>query len=235
LQLSPSSLVVELVSSSLTLMLSTLTSIAIVVVVVSCCAIAIVVNFVARRALAIVFDVVVRHAFAIIVDIVARRAVAIVIDVVVCCAFAIIVDVLARRAVAIIIDFVACRAVAIIVGNSKTPAHWRWQRCHRDEGNNAIVTTAKSVASLKLSSLSSPVMPSPSLSTTARCLRIGDGNDAITTRATTPLQQGQRCLCIDGNNTIATRATTPAQRQQGACALMSLANLANLCCGRAHE
>ena len=34
----------------------------------------------------------------------------------------------------------------------------------------------------------SPVTPSPSSSTTARCMRIGDGNDAITTRVTTPLR-----------------------------------------------
>jgi hypothetical protein len=48
-----------------------------------------------------------------------------------------------------------------------------------------------------------------------------------------PSRQRQRCLRIDGNNTIATRGTMPAQQRQGACASMTLANLANLCCGQA--
>ena len=56
-----------------------------------------------------------------------------------------------RRAVAVIVDFVARCAVAIIVDNGKKPAHWQRQRRHRDEGNNAIATTAKSVALSKSS------------------------------------------------------------------------------------
>jgi hypothetical protein len=91
-----------------------------------------------------------RHAVAIIVDVVLRRA------------FTIIVDVVARHAVAIIVDFVTRCAVAIIVDNGKTPAHRQRQRRHRDEGNNAIATTAKSVASSPSSLTVSPVTPSPS-------------------------------------------------------------------------
>jgi hypothetical protein len=64
-----------------------------------------------------------------IVDVVIRRAVAIIVDV--------------RRTVTIVDDAVARRAVAIIVDNGKMPVHWQRQRRHRDEGNNAIATTAK--------------------------------------------------------------------------------------------
>ncbi len=47
-----------------------------------------------------------------------------------------------------------------------------------------------------------------------RCLRINN-NNAIATRATTPLQWWQGCLRIDDDNvTIATRATTPAWGRQ---------------------
>jgi hypothetical protein len=107
-------------------------------------------------------DFVARCAVAIVVDFVARRAVAIVVDVVVRRAFTIIVDVIARRVVAIIIDFVTRCAVAIIVNNRKTPAHRQWQRRHRDEGNNAIAMTAKSVASSPSSLTVLPIKPLPS-------------------------------------------------------------------------
>jgi hypothetical protein len=43
-------------------------------------------------------------------------------------------------------DAVTCCAVAIIVNNGKTPAHQQWQQCHRNKGNNAITTTAKTPA-----------------------------------------------------------------------------------------
>ena len=88
--------------------------------------------------------------------------------------------------------------------------------------------------SLAAAAESLPVAPSPSSSTTARRLRIGNSKVAIATRATTPLQRWQRCLRIGNNDTITTRATTPAQRRQDACTLSTLANLANHCCGQAH-
>jgi len=56
-------------------------------------------------------------------------------------AVAIIVDI--QRTVTIVVNAVARRALTIIVDNSKTPAHRQWQQRHRDEGNNAIVTTVK--------------------------------------------------------------------------------------------
>jgi hypothetical protein len=54
--------------------------------------------------------------------------------------------------------------------------------------------------------------------TAARHLRIGNGKDAITTRATTPLQRQERHLRTDNNDTILTRAATPAQQWQDVCA-----------------
>jgi hypothetical protein len=42
------------------------------------------------------------------------------------------------------------------------------------------------VALSQLSSMLSPIAPSPSLSTMARCLHIGNGNNTTATRATTP-------------------------------------------------
>jgi phosphosulfolactate phosphohydrolase-like enzyme len=71
----------------------------------------------------------------IIVDVVIRRAVAVIVDV--------------RCTVAIVVDAVARRAITIIVVNGKTPAHWQRQQRHRDEGNNAIATTAKTPAHLQ--------------------------------------------------------------------------------------
>ena len=75
-------------------------------------------------------------------------------------AVAIVVDFVARCAITIIVDVVARRAVAIIIN---------------------VVPIAPSPSSLTLS----PVAPSLSSLTMARRLRIGNGNDAIATRATT--------------------------------------------------
>jgi hypothetical protein len=69
-----------------------------------------------------------------IVTLVARRRAGVVVIVVIVVVIAVVV--VSRRAIVIVVDFVACRAVAIV-------------RCHRDEGNNAIAMTAKSVASSK--------------------------------------------------------------------------------------
>jgi hypothetical protein len=69
-----------------------------------------------------------------IVALVTRHRAGVVVIIVV--VFVIAVVVASRRAVAIVVDFVARRAVAIV-------------RRHRDEGNNAIATTAKSVAASK--------------------------------------------------------------------------------------
>ena len=104
-----------------------------------------------------------------------------------------------RRAVAVIVDFVARCAVAIIVDNGKTPVHRQRQQRHRDEGNNAIATTAKSVVSSKSLKSLLPVTPLPSSLTTARRLHIGDNNDAITTRAAALSLRRQRRLHIDGD------------------------------------
>jgi hypothetical protein len=147
-------------------MATTRRTIAIVDDIVVRCAVAIIVDFVARRAIAIVVDVVVccvvvvvvvAHCVvmvvAIVVVVVARRAIAVVVDVVVRCTIAIIVlDFVVHCVVWIVIFVVAHRAiivvvtlcaVAIIVNNGKTPVHRQWQQRHHDEGNNAIVTTAK--------------------------------------------------------------------------------------------
>jgi len=86
--------------------------------------------------------------------------VVIIIAVVSRCAVAIVVDFVARCAITIVVDVVARRAVAIIID---------------------VVPIAPSPSSLTLS----PVSPSPSSLTMARRLRIGNGNDAIATRATT--------------------------------------------------
>jgi hypothetical protein len=95
-RLSPSSLVVELVSSSLSSSsTSTSTSVVIAVVIVSCRAIAIVVDFVARRAVTIV-----RHH---------------------CNEGNNAITMTAKSVMSVVV--VARHAVAIIVDNSKSPAH----------------------------------------------------------------------------------------------------------------
>jgi hypothetical protein len=62
----------------------------------------------------------------------------------------IVVVAVARRAIVVDVVVVvaadACRTVAIVVDNGKTPEHRRRQRCHRNEGNSAIATTAKTPA-----------------------------------------------------------------------------------------
>ena len=65
-----------------------------------------------------------------IVALVARHRAGVIVIIVVVIVIAVVV--VSRRAVAIVVNFVARRAVAIV-------------QCHRDEGNNAIATTAKSV------------------------------------------------------------------------------------------
>ena len=102
-------------------------------------------------------------------------------------------------------------------------------RCPRSRcPSQSLLLTPSSVAPspslltfIALSQLSLMLLPvAPSLSsTTARCLCIGNGNDAITTRATTPSRRRQRRLCIGSNDTITTRAVTQGQRM---CVLLFL-------------
>jgi len=95
-----------------------------------------------QRVAIVVIDVIILHAVAInaiVVDAVTRCTVTIVVA-------EAVVSVDVRRTVAIVVYAVTRRAIAIIVDNGKTPAHWQRQRRHCDEGNNAIVTTAKTPA-----------------------------------------------------------------------------------------